>query len=188
MAVKVIARGDSSGDYEFVVKAIRMNRCCFDEQIVELLDSENNLLYTVPYSSLVLIQYIQDEENVNLQEFVDGEYVTQVCFDNNLSDATIECTRVNANKVLNETMIEAHQFLGADQKTQQEIWFQEFALPISKVKFINHNFIINPKENPEPVVEPTETEETDVVLPTNPEGTTETESPKKRRSKFAKRK
>ena len=146
MAVKVIVRGDSSGDYEFLVKSIRYERCCYEVEIVELLDSNNNLLYTIPVSSLVLVQFIQDDENLKLQEFVDGDFITQLCFDNNLSDASIECTRVNADKIMDLTVIEAYQYLGIDEKTKQDKWFKEFIVPISRIKFINHNFLIDVKE------------------------------------------
>ena len=174
MAVKVIVRGDSSGDYEFLVKSIRYERCCYEEEIIELLDSNNNLLYTVPFSSLVLVQFVEDDENQKLQEFVDGDFITQLCFDNNLSDASIECTRVNAEKILNTTVIEAYQFLGIDEKTKQEKWFNEFTLPISRVKFINHNYLIDIKS---------ETESIPAESSVQSETETETVSKKKNNSK-----
>ena len=192
MAVKVIVRGDSSGDYEFLVKSVRYERCCYDDQILELLDSENNLLYTVPLSSLVLIQHIQDSEDLKLQEFVDDDYITQICFDNNTSDATIECTRVNADKAMKDTMIEAIQFLGIDKKTKQEQWFNEFTIPLNRIKFINHNFLINVKEEEdEEVVQeeqpnPTTVPVAPVVEPTPIVNTTE-QPVKKHRTKFSKK-
>ena len=149
MAIKVLVKGDNSGDYEFNVSSYRKERC-FNEEIIELLDSNGNLLYTVPASSLILIQYFPDDSGVELQEFVDGEYITQLCVDNNSSDIAIDCTRVSAERLINIPIIEAYQFLGIDQKTKQEKWFKEFTIPLSKVKFINHNFLIKTSENGTP--------------------------------------
>lgn len=188
MAVKVIVRGDSSGDYEFLVKNIRFERCCYAEEIIELLDSSNNLLYTVPVSSLVLLQHINEDENTKLQEFVDGDYITQLCFDNNLSDASIECTRVNAEKIMDLTVIDAYQYLGKDEKTKQDKWFKEFSIPISRIKFINHNYLIDVNQgmSPEVAEEVESTSETEIVQDVTEEKPNENRS-KKHKSKFNKK-
>ena len=183
MAVKVIVKGDSSGNYEFLVKNIRFERCCYDEQIVELLDSEGNLLYTVPQESVILIQYIQDDANLKLQEFVHGDYITQICFDNNLSDATIDCTRVNAEKIMDSTVIDVFQYLGINKENNQEIWFKEFTIPIKKLKFINHNYLIDVEKNPTSST-PTQEIEPEVV-DTTPN--VDEEKPKKHKSRFNKK-
>lgn len=193
MAIKVIVKGDSSGDYEFIVKAFRKERC-FNEEILELLDSSGNLLYTIPTSSLNLIQYIQDESQVQMQEFVDGEYITQLCVENGVSDIAIDCTRVNADRFINLPVIEAYQYLGIDNATKQEKWFKEFSIPLSKIKFINHNFVINTDNNStsSKILEdaiPQNAEET--IAPETPpvenKQSSHNSNPKKKKSKFNKK-
>lgn len=166
MAVKVIVCGDNSGDYEFVVATVDKKRL-FNEEILELLDEEGVLLYTVPVHSLRLIQILPEdiEDPVKPQKFQPNNSITSVCINNaGGNDAQIECTRVNGARFINETVIETLNFLGTDNQGNEK-WFNEFVIPLKQIKFINHNHVL-----PEPVKNNTkETSEESIAVEENSE-------------------
>lgn len=147
MAVKVIVCGDNSGDYEFLVSTVDKKRL-FNEEILELKDEEGILLYTVPMHSLRLIQILPDnEDSIKPQKFQPDNSIMSVCIQNaGGNDAQIECTRVSGDRFVNETVIETYNFLGTDDKGNEN-WFNEFIIPLKQIKFINHNYVLPEKSD-----------------------------------------
>lgn len=141
MAVKVIVCGDSNGDYEFIVATAEKRRL-FNEETLELLDVDGNLLYTVPMHSLRLIQIIPDGE-VEPKKFQLDNSIMAVCLNNANSDAIVECTRASSERFVNEIVIETFNYLGRDEKGVEN-WFKEFIIPFKQIKYIDHNFIVDP--------------------------------------------
>lgn len=170
MAVKVIVCGDNSGDYEFIVATADKKRL-FNEEILELLDEDGVLLYTVPVHALRLIQILPEnvEDPVKPQKFQPDNSITSVCIKNaGGNDAQIECTVVNGNRFINETVIETLNFLGKDNNGNEK-WFNEFIIPLKQIKFINHNHILPEPTKNAPKVENEEISVENVEIETQEE-------------------
>lgn len=189
MAVKVIVCGDGNGDYEFLVATVNRKRL-FNEEILELLDNEGNLLYTVPIHSLRLMQLfpIDSEQNDLVQKYQFDNSITSICFDNgNGNDAIVECTTANSDRFVNEVIIETNNYLGTTPDGK-ETWSKEFIIPLKHVKFINHNHIVEdsskvPTQNPKQEVSNAENVSEDVEEITDINETVETPKTKKHRFK-----
>lgn len=190
MAVKVIVCGDGNGDYEFLVATVNRKRL-FNEEILELVDMEGNLLYTVPLHSLRLMQLfpLGSEQDALVQKYQIDNSITSVCFDNgNNTDAIVECTTANGERFVNEVIIETNNYLGTTPDGK-ETWAKEFMIPFKHVKFINHNHIVEdsskiPAPNPQEESN-TENVSTEVEEVTDINETVET-TPKQKKHRFKK--
>lgn len=137
MAIKVVVKGDKGGDYELIAFDGRKSRI-YDHEVLEMFDENNYILYSVPLSQIRYLQTI-DNENLELPQFAGENRNVVITIGGEAGDLTIQCDRITVDRFINDAIIDLHTYLGLNPQTKEDMWFKEFSIPFTNIKFINYN-------------------------------------------------
>lgn len=144
MPVKVVVKGDTSGDYELFADIAHKNRV-FDEEVLDMVDPENRLLYSIPLPKIRYIQIL--DQAVDMPKYAGDNRSILVTVEGNVTDIAFQCDRVVPERIINKLTLDLYIYMGLDEKTKNDKWFKELSIPFENIKHINYNYI--PQESDE---------------------------------------